>query len=398
MNRIYEESALLAPAKESPIRDFMDRAAAMKQQYDDVISFSAGEPDFDTPQSIKDATIQALLENKTHYASAYGVKELRDAIADRIKQETGCSYNSENEIIVTTGAAEALNNTILSMFGAGDEVIVLTPAFITYENLIKMSGAKFVEVPLRKEEHYQINMDDIRKATTDKTKGIVINNPGNPTGAVFEKERMEELCTFIKEKNMLVISDEIYADIVYDGKKACSIAEFPDMKERLILISGFSKTYAMTGWRIGYIAADEKLVQSIIKFHTYCSTCSPTFLQYGIAKALELPDTQKEAAWMVQQFEKRRNLVVQKLAETGKLEFCVPDGAFYILVDVSKTGMSGKEFSEQLLKKYHVAVVPADSMGQGCCHVIRIAYTCSYESVEEGLRRINAFVSEDFIS
>lgn len=229
MNRIYEESALLAPAKESPIRDFMDRAAAMKQQYDDVISFSAGEPDFDTPQPIKDATIRALQENKTHYASAYGVRELRDAVAERIRRKTGCSYNSENEILVTTGAAEALNNTILSLFGAGDEVIVLTPAFITYENLIKMSGAKFVEVPLRKEEHYQINMEDIKRAVTDKTKGIVINNPGNPTGVVFEKDRLEELCRFIREKNMLVISDEIYADIVYDGKKACSIAEFPEI-------------------------------------------------------------------------------------------------------------------------------------------------------------------------
>ncbi len=394
MNRIYKESALLAPAKESPIRDLMDRAAKMRQQYDDVISFSAGEPDFDTPQSIKDATIRALQENRTHYASAYGVKELRDAIAGRIKNETGCYYNSENEIIVTTGAAEALNNTILSLFGEGDEVIVLTPAFITYENLIKMSGAKFIEVPLKKEDNYQINIEDIRKVTTDKTKGIVINNPGNPTGAVFEKERLEELCRFIKEKNMLVISDEIYADIVYGGKKAYSIAEFPDMKERLILISGFSKTYAMTGWRIGYIATDERFAQAIIKFHTYCSTCSPTFLQYGIASALALPETQNEAKRMVQDFEKRRNLVVQKLAETGKLEFCIPDGAFYILVDVSKTGMSGKEFCNQLLKKYHVAVVPADSMGQGCYHVIRIAYTCSYESLEEGLTRINKFVSE----
>lgn len=395
MNRIYKESALLAPAKESPIRDFMDRAAAMKQQYEDVISFSAGEPDFDTPQPIKEATIRALQENKTHYASAYGVRELRDAIAERIKRKTGCSYNSENEIIVTTGAAEALNNTILSLFGAEDEVIVLTPAFITYENLIKMSGAKFIEVPLRKEEHYQINMEDIKKATSDQTKGIVINNPGNPTGVVFERERMEELCRFIKERNLLVISDEIYGDIVYEGKKACSIAEFSDMKDRLILISGFSKTYAMTGWRIGYIATDERIARAIIKFHTYCSTCAPTFLQYGIANALELPETQKEAEWMVQQFEKRRNLVINKLAETGKLDFCVPDGAFYILVDVSGTGMSGKEFSEQLLKRYHVAVVPADSMGQGCHDVIRIAYTCSYERLEEGLTRINMFVSEE---
>ena len=394
MNRIYKESALLTPATESPIRDLMDKAAEMKLRYDDVISFSAGEPDFDTPQPIKDATIRALEENKTHYASAYGVKELRDAIAERLKAKTGCCYDSENEIIVTSGAAEALNNTILSLFGAGDEVIVLTPAFITYENLIRMSGAKFVEVPLKKEENYQISIDDIKKATTDKTKGIIMNNPGNPTGAVFEKKGLEELCRWVKEKNLLIISDEIYADIVYDGRKAYSIAEFPDIKERLILISGFSKTYAMTGWRIGYIAADARFVHAIIKFHTYCSTCSPTFLQYGIANAIGLPDTQKAADHMVKEFEKRRNLVIKTLAETGMFEFCVPYGAFYILVDVSKTGMSGKEFSEKLLKKYHVAVVPADSMGQGCYHIIRIAYTCSYDMVEEGLKRMNLFALE----
>lgn len=393
MSHLYQESELLKPAKESPIREFMTRYAQMKNRFPDTISFSAGEPDFDTPEEIKQATIDALQANETHYASAYGVSALREVIATQIKEETGCCYQPEDEIIVTCGAAEALNNVILSFFGKGDEVIVLTPAFITYENLITMSGASFVEVALKKENQYQLDLEDIKKATTERTRAILINNPSNPTGAVFEKEGLEQLCNWVKERDLLLISDEIYSNIVYEEKKAYSIASFPNMKERLILINGYSKTYAMTGWRIGYIAADKRFTDSLIKFHTYSSTCAPTFLQIGIANAIGLASTKRRAKEMVQEFERRRNLVVEKLSAIKALSFTIPYGAFYILIDVSKTGQTGQEFAEDLLEQYHVAVVPAGSMGSGCNNIVRLAYTCQYDTVKEGLNRINSYVT-----
>ncbi len=394
MGMIYKESNILKPAVDSPIREFMSRAAHMSLKYNDVISFSAGEPDFDTPSPIKEATINSLRNNETHYESAYGSKELREAIVSKIKNDTGCTYNSENEIIITSGAAEALNNIILSLFSEKDEVIVLTPAFISYENLIKMSGAKFVEVPLVGQDNYQINIDNIKRATTSNTKAIIINNPCNPTGVVFEKEKLDELCKWVKLNDLIIISDEIYADIVYEGKKAYSIASFDNMKENLILINGFSKTYAMTGWRIGYMVADYKFINMIIKFHTYCTTCAPTFLQSGIARSFELEETKKEVKRMIEEFERRRNLVINKLNETGKLAFTIPYGAFYILVDISSLGIDGAKFANELLEQYHVAVVPASNMGAGCENIIRIAYTCAYDRIEEGLNRINNYIRE----
>lgn len=391
---IFREARRMDPVEPSPIRDLMDEVAAMKGKYDDVVSFCAGEPDFSTPEPIKRETIRALRENDTHYASSLGVLSLRREISRKIKEESGCSYDPETEIMVTCGAAEAINNVLLSFLNPGDEVLVFTPAFITYKNLVLMTGAKFVEVPLNREAGYQINMDLVKKLTTERTRAVILNNPCNPTGAVFEEEGLGALCRWIREKNLMVIADEIYADIVYDGKKTCSVASFPDMKERLLLISGFSKTYAMTGWRIGYVAADRRFMETLLKFHTYCSTCEPTFLQSGIARGLRDPETLQAVDRMVETFAKRRELVLKGLDKIDHIRYVKPYGAFYILLDVSETGMDGYQFSRELLQKKHVAVVPADAMGKGCREIVRLSYACSGEMIREGLRRMREFVTE----
>ena len=389
--RICQEAEGLRLAAPSPIRDLMDEVSNMKKWYDDIVSFCAGEPDFPTPEPIKRETIRALESNDTHYASSYGVPALLKIISERIERKTGCRYDSAGEIMITCGAAEAINNVLFSFLDTGDEVLIFTPAFITYKNLVLMCGAKAVEVPLKWNDNYMLDIEMVKKLTTERTRAIILNNPCNPTGAVFEESDLRKLCDWAKEKNLIIISDEIYADIVYDGKKAYSIAAFPDMKDRLILINGFSKTYAMTGWRIGYVAADRKFMDSLLKFHTYCTTCAPTFLQSGLAAGLADEETQKAVDRMIETFARRRKMALRMLSECRNLRYSVPYGAFYILVDVSETGMNGKEFSENLLKEKHVAVVPASAMGAGCESIIRISYACSSEMIKEGLSRIQIF-------
>ena len=267
----------------SKIRTVMDMVADLRAKGEKVLALSAGEPDFDTPAPIKEAVIKALEENYTHYGSNRGYPALRKLLSEKLEKETGVSYDPETEIIFTTGGAEALNNAFMAVVDPGDEVIVFSPAFITYENLVHMCGAKLVKVPLKKENNYQIDMDDLKAAVTDKTKLLVMNNPNNPTGAVYSKECLEQVCELAKEKNFLILSDEMYSRLVYGDGKFYSIASFPDMKERTIIINGFSKTYAMTGWRVGYVAAPAKLLPSILKVHQYllsylypCGSCKCT--------------------------------------------------------------------------------------------------------------------------
>ncbi len=290
----------------SKIRTVMDMVADLRAKGEKVLALSAGEPDFDTPAPIKEAVIKALEENYTHYGSNRGYPALRKLLSKKLEKETGVSYDPETEIIFTTGGAEALNNAFMAVVDPGDEVIVFSPAFITYENLVHMCGAKLVKVPLKKENNYQIDMDDLKAAVTDKTKLLVMNNPNNPTGAVYSKECLEQVCELAKEKNFLILSDEMYSRLVYGDGKFYSIASFPDMKERTIIINGFSKTYAMTGWRVGYVAAPAKLLPSILKVHQYCSTCCPTFIHVGLANALDLPETEEAVCKMVDAFAKRR--------------------------------------------------------------------------------------------
>lgn len=386
----------LEKVEPSLIRTILDRAAALRAQGKAVVPFSAGEPDFNTPSDIKEAAIRAITNNQTKYTSNRGLPALRKVLQGYIEKETGISYNPDTEILVTSSAAEALNNVIMSFVDEGDEVIVLTPAFVSYKSLIHMCGGKFIDIPYKAtDDGFQVDLDAVRAAITDKTKMLVMNSPSNPTGAVLSPEAVEELCTLAKENNFLIFSDEIYSRLVYDGKKFTSVASIPGMKDHCIVVSGFSKTFAMTGWRLGYLCTDEKLASHILRTHQYSTTCSPTFIQVGVAEAMETARTKSQVDEMIQAFAKRRQMIMKGLDSIDGLSYIKPYGAFYIMVDVSATGMTSMDFSLKLLEEKYVATVPAVGLDDHTGKYVRISYATSDENIEEGLRRIKEFVAEN---
>lgn len=384
----------LEKVEASPIRTILDRAAVLRSEGKPVIPFSAGEPDFNTPTDIKEATIRAITNNQTKYTSNRGYPGLRKVLKDYIQRETGVEYDPETEILVTSSAAEALNNTIMSFVDDGDEVIVLTPAFISYKCLVNMCGAKYIDIPMDPEKGFQVDLDQIKAAITDKTKMLILNNPSNPTGAVFSKESLAEICKLAVEKNFLVLADEIYSRLVYDGAEFHSVASFPGMRDHAIVISGFSKTFAMTGWRVGYIATDAKLAARILRTHQYSTTCSPTFIQVALAETMDTPRTRKQVEEMIEAFANRRKLIMSLLDEIPGLSYVKPYGAFYIMVDVSGLGMTSTEFAQKLLEEKYVATVPAVGLDDKTGKFVRFSYATSEENIQEGLRRVKELVQE----
>lgn len=384
----------LEKVEASPIRTILDRAAVLRGEGKPVIPFSAGEPDFNTPTDIKEATIRAITNNQTKYTSNRGYPALRKVLQDYIQRETGQEYDPENEILVTSSAAEALNNTIMTFVDEGDEVIVLTPAFISYKCLVNMCGAKYIDIPMDPEKGFQVDIEAVKAAVSDKTKMLILNNPSNPTGAVFSREVLEEICKLAVERNFLVLSDEIYSRLVYDGAQFHSVASFPGMRDRAVIISGFSKTFAMTGWRVGYIATDAKLAARILRTHQYSTTCSPTFIQVALAESMDTPRTRKQVEEMIQAFTNRRKLIMKLLDEIPQLSYVKPYGAFYIMVDVSGLGMTSTEFAQKLLEEKYVATVPAVGLDDKTGKFVRFSYATSEENIQEGLRRIKEMVEE----
>lgn len=375
----------------SMIRTVMDRSKAMAGEGLPIISMVAGEPNFNTPQAVKDAVIRAIQENYTHYGSNRGMPELRGEIAKRTREDTGLDYDSETEILVTSGGAEAINNALLAVLDPGDEVIVFSPAFVNYENVAKLAGANVVFIPLKKENGFQIDVEEVRAKLTVKTKLIVLNNPCNPTGVLYSRETLEALSRLICDHNLLAFSDEIYSNLVYGGRQFVSLASLPGMQERTIVMNGFSKTYAMTGWRLGYLCADRRMMPNLIKIHQYSTTCSPTFIQVGLAASMNLPETRRDVAAMTAEFAQRRELVLKLLDSIPKLSCVPPTGAFYFFLDVSATGLSGEEFGRRLLEEKYVAAVPGIGMGRECTDFLRISYAVSREALTEGFRRIRGF-------
>ena len=384
----------LEKVEASPIRTILDRAAVLRGEGKPVIPFSAGEPDFNTPTDIKEATIRAITNNQTKYTSNRGYPALRKVLQDYIQRETGQEYDPETEILVTRSAAEALNNTIMTFVDEGDEVIVLTPAFISYKCLVNMCGAKYIDIPMDPEKGFQVDIEAVKAAVSDKTKMLILNNPSNPTGAVFSREVLEEICKLAVERNFLVLSDEIYSRLVYDGAQFHSVASFPGMRDRAVIISGFSKTFAMTGWRVGYIATDAKLAARILRTHQYSTTCSPTFIQVALAESMDTPRTRKQVEEMIQAFANRRKLIMKLLDEIPQLSYVKPYGAFYIMVDVSGLGMTSTEFAQKLLEEKYVATVPAVGLDDKTGKFVRFSYATSEENIQEGLRRIKEMVEE----
>ena len=384
----------LEKVEASPIRTILDRAAVLRGEGKPVIPFSAGEPDFNTPTDIKEATIRAITNNQTKYTSNRGYPALRKVLQDYIQRETGQEYDPETEILVTSSAAEALNNTIMTFVDEGDEVIVLTPAFISYKCLVNMCGAKYIDIPMDPEKGFQVDIEAVKAAVSDKTKMLILNNHSNPTGAGFSREVLEEICKLAVERNFLVLSDEIYSRLVYDGAQFHSVASFPGMRDRAVIISGFSKTFAMTGWRVGYIATDAKLAARILRTHQYSTTCSPTFIQVALAESMDTPRTRKQVEEMIQAFANRRKLIMKLLDEIPQLSYVKPYGAFYIMVDVSGLGMTSTEFAQKLLEEKYVATVPAVGLDDKTGKFVRFSYATSEENIQEGLRRIKEMVEE----
>jgi len=384
----------LEKVEPSLIRTILDRAAALRGEGKSVIPFSAGEPDFNTPADIKEAAIRAITNNQTKYTSNRGYPPLRQVLKGYIQRETGVEYDPETEILVTSSAAEALNNSIMSFVDEGDEVIVLTPAFVSYKCLVNMCGGVFVDVPLDADHGFQVDIEAVKAAVSDRTKLLILNSPSNPTGAVFSYDSLAELCRLAVQHNFLILSDEIYSRLTYEGAQFHSIASFPGMKERAIIISGFSKTFAMTGWRLGYIAADAKLVSHILRTHQYSTTCSPTFIQVALAETMESPFTKQQVSDMIAAFGSRRTLIMKLLDQIPGLSYVKPYGAFYIMVDVSALGLTSMEFSMKLLEEKYVATVPAVGLGEHTGKYVRFSYATSEANIEEGLRRIREMVDE----
>lgn len=375
------------------------KAKEMKEKGIDVISFSAGEPDFNTPKNIINAAIKAMEDGNTKYTSVNGILQLREAICKKFKDDNGLEYNP-SQIVVSTGAKQSLANTFLAILNPGDEVIVSTPYWVSYPELIKLADGKPVFVEGDEKSNYKFTKENLEKAVTAKTKAIVLNTPNNPTGTIYNKEELEVIADFAKKYDIIIISDEMYEKLIYDNENHISIASLSkDAYERTIVINGLSKSYAMTGWRIGYCAASEKIAKLMISIqsHVTSSVCSIT--QYAALEALNGP--QDEITKMINEFEKRRNYMINRIESIDNLSIVKPKGAFYIMINIENClgkEINGKilndsmEFCASLLENEKLAVIPGKAFGLN--NYIRVSYATSMEAIKEGLNRIESFIKK----
>ena len=379
-------SKRVAGLKPSGIRKFFDIDATMK----DVISLGIGEPDFTTPKPILDAGIRSLQNGETHYTSNWGKLELRQAIADNLKKLYNVGYDPTNEVIATVGVSEALYLTFTAILDPGDEVIIPTPCFVSYQAEVILAGGVPVEVTARVENDFAVDPDDIRRAITPRTRCIFIGYPSNPTGAVATRETMLEIGRIAEEHNLLVVSDEIYDRLVYDFEHVCFPALSDELKKRTILLGGFSKDYAMTGWRIGYACGPADIIQGLVRIHQYTIMSAPTTAQDAALVALQQGNSYVEE--MVAEYDRRRRLLVAGLNRLGLTTF-EPRGAFYTFPNIQASGMDDETFAEKLLREEHVAVVPGNAFGPGGDGFVRACYATEYSKIEEALHRMEKFMN-----
>ena len=368
----------------SGIRKYFDLINEMK----DAISLGIGEPDFVTPWCIREAGIYSLEKGHTHYSSNPGFIELRRQIAKYVSRKYDVDYNPANEIVVTVGASEGIDIALRALAGPGDEVIIPEPSFVAYKGCTSFTGATPVTIDLKAEDEFKLQPEQLEKALTDKTKVVILPYPNNPTGAILTREEQRKLVEVLKDRDVIVISDEIYAELTYSGKHV-SFASFPEMKEKTILINGFSKAFAMTGWRIGYACAHPVLIEAMNKIHQYAIMCSPTTAQYAASEALSNCDGEVEA--MVREYNRRRRIMIDGFRKAG-LDCFEPMGAFYVFPCIRSTGMSSDEFCEGLLKEERVLAVPGSAFGSCGEGFIRTTYANSYENIIEAMKRIQRFV------
>ncbi|MBQ8668219.1 aminotransferase class I/II-fold pyridoxal phosphate-dependent enzyme [bacterium] len=372
--------------KPSGIRKFFDIVSEMK----DAISLGVGEPDFDTPWHIRDEGIYAFERGKTFYTSNAGLKDLRIEIANYLKRTQNLEYNSDNEIIVTVGGSEAIDIGLRAIINPGDEVIIPQPSYVSYEPCAVLAGAKPVIINLKAENEFRLTADELRAAITDKTKILILPFPNNPTGAIMERKDLEAIAKVCIEKDILVMSDEIYAALTYKEKHV-SIAEIEGMKERTILINGFSKAYAMTGWRLGYACAPKDLIQQMTKIHQFAIMCAPTISQYAAVEALKNGD--KDVEEMRQAYNQRRRFLMDSFKKMG-LDCFEPFGAFYVFPCIKEFGMTSEEFATKFLQEEKVAIVPGTAFGDCGEGFLRISYAYSLENLKEAIGRLERFITK----
>lgn len=374
--------------KPSGIRKFFDIAAEM----DDVISLGVGEPDFQTPWHIRQAGIVSLQNGKTRYTSNRGLKELRACISKYINDRTGVKYDPETDILVSVGGSEAIDAAVRTLVSPGDEVLIVEPSFVCYEPICRLAGGIPVSLPTKAENSFRLTPYELQKHITPRTKALILPYPGNPTGAIMERSDLEAIAAVLRETDIMVISDEIYSELTYTGDRHVSISEIDGMKERTVVVNGFSKTYSMTGWRLGYAYGPAPVIKQMTKIHQFAIMSAPTTSQYAAIEAVK--NGRHDIENMVEEYDMRRRLIVDGFRTLG-FECFEPLGAFYAFPSIRSTGMSSEEFCEKLLYSKKVAVIPGNAFGQSGEGHIRASYCYSVEHIKEALRRIGEFLSEN---
>ena len=369
----------------SGIRKYFDLLNEMK----DAISLGVGEPDFVTPWAIREAGIYSLERGHTHYSSNPGFIELRRQISRYVAKKYNVEYDPKTEIVVTVGASEAIDIVLRALVGSGDEVIIPEPSFVAYKGCTMFTGATPVVIELKEEDEFRLKPEQLEEALTERTKVVILPYPNNPTGAVMRADDQRKIVDVLKDRDVIIISDEIYAELTYSGKHV-SFASYPEIKDKTILINGFSKAFAMTGWRIGYACGPHVLIEAMNKIHQYAIMCSPTMAQYAASEALNSCEDEVQA--MVREYNRRRRVMVKGFRDAG-LSCFEPMGAFYVFPSIKSTGMTSDEFCEKLLMEEKVLTVPGTAFGACGEGYIRATYANSYENIAEAMRRIKRFVS-----
>ena len=372
--------------KPSGIRKFFDLVSEMK----DAISLGVGEPDFDTPWHIRDEGIFALEKGKTFYTSNAGLKELREEICNYLKRRQGITYNPAKEVLVTVGGSEAIDIGLRALINPGDEVIIPQPSYVSYEPCAVLAGAKPVIIDLKAENEFRLTADELKAVISDKTKVLILPFPNNPTGAIMERKDLEDIAKIIIENDIYVMSDEIYAELTYKGEHI-SIASLDGMKERTILINGFSKAYAMTGWRLGYACAPENIIKQMTKIHQFAIMCAPTTSQYAAVEALKNGDD--DVKMMKTAYNQRRRFLINAFKEMN-LECFEPFGAFYVFPCIKEFNMTSEEFATRFLEEEKVAVVPGNAFGESGEGFVRISYAYSLENLKSAIERLRHFIKQ----
>ena len=370
--------------KPSGIRKFFDLVSEMK----DAISLGVGEPDFETPWHIREEGIHSLEQGRTFYSSNAGLMELRNAISDKVREEHGISYHAKEEVMVTVGGSEAIDLAMRVILTPGDEVLIPEPCYVSYLPCAKMAYGVPVPIQLEEKDEFRLTPEKLEKAITEKTKLLVLPFPNNPTGGIMEERDLEAIVPIILKHNLYVLTDEIYSALSYKGKHH-SIIEFPGMRERTVYINGFSKAYAMTGWRLGYACAEERILKQMLKLHQFAIMCAPTTSQYSAVEALRNGDA--DVRKMRDAYDERRRFLVYHLRKMG-LDCFEPYGAFYVFPSIRKFGLSSEEFAEKLLKEEKVAVVPGNTFGASGEGFIRISYAYSLDNLKKAMERMERFI------